>query len=269
MTTALPTFLGDPSLPTPNNPSHSPNPNPDLEAATTTKHPNNNNNNPTLSTAPSTNPRSSLSSSGHAPSIPWGPSHPCYPHPNPHLPLSSPLLPRTRIIRIPRDWTTYGDLAPQYSNTYPEILEPWVSEQDFRLLISRINSGLAEAFGISGTEKDGGGRLGGWGVWKDALLGLATGWLWEDFGGAGVKGGCRRVEGLIEEWNREKGREGEGVRCWGLRRTGYLSLDLQIPDPHVRIVGSREDGVNGDREEGLGQGVETETVTSTVKEEGD
>lgn len=94
-----------------------------------------------------------------------------------------------------------------------------------------MNEGLAEAFS---------------GSWKDTLLGLATGWLWEDLGGdrVGVKKGCREVEAWIEEWNR--GREGRsvgegGVRCWGLRRTGYLSLDIQIPDPCVRVVEREEE----------------------------
>lgn len=108
-----------------------------------------------------------------------------------------------------------GDLAPQYSMTYPEILEQWVGERDFRALVGRVNQGLADAFTRSG------------GGWKDALLGVATGWLWEDFGLAGVKEGCRDVDAWVEEWNR--GREGEGVRCWGLRRTGYMSVSFFSP----------------------------------------
>ncbi|KAI4113791.1 MAG: hypothetical protein LQ338_008113, partial [Usnochroma carphineum] len=125
-------------------------------------------------------------------------------------------------------------------------------EQDFRMLVSRVNEGLADAFKVEG-----------WGVWKDALLGVATGWLWEDFGGAGVKKGVRGVEAWIEEWNGENGRREEGVRCWGLRRTGYLSLDIQIPDPHVRVVEPEEE-----EEEGRG-GREQTVETATVRGEGD
>ncbi|KAL9021083.1 MAG: hypothetical protein Q9185_001751 [Variospora sp. 1 TL-2023] len=234
MTTALPSFLADPSLPTKNHPPPPPNqpipppPNSDLEAAAAAANavanapqtPNDN----TARTSTGTS-RHSNSSSAAAPSIPWGPSHPCYPHPNAHLPLASPLAASTRIIRVPRDWMPLGDLAPQYSMTYPEILEQWVSEQDFRVLVGRVNEGLEEAFTKGG--------------WRDLVLGVATGWLWEDFGGASVKRGCRVVEAQIEEWNR--GREGEGVRCWGLRRTGYMSLDIQIPDPHIRVVGAEEE----------------------------
>ena len=155
--------------------------------------------------------------------IPWGPSHPCFPHLNPHVPLSSSLSTSTRIIRIRRDWMISGDLAPCFSNIYPEILEPWVSEQDFRILIRTVNEGLIEAF-----------RPDGWRAWGDAVLGLATGWLWEDLGYAAVKGKVRGVEGFIEEWNagrvrrKDEGDE-EQVKVVPLRRTGYLSVNLPPP----------------------------------------
>lgn len=143
---------------------------------------------------------------------PWGPSHPCFPHPNPHVPLSSPLHHSTRIIRIRRDWMVAGDLAPTFSNVYPEILDPWVSEQDFRILIQTVNSRLIKAF-----------KPGGWRAWVDTVLGVATGWLWEDLGAAAVKSEVRAVEGFIEDWN--GGRSGEeGVKVFPLRRTGYLSV---------------------------------------------
>ena len=53
------------------------------------------------------------------------------------------------------------------------------------------------------------------------------------------------MEALIEEWNaaRGKGLDGEDdglVRAIPLRRTGYLCLDIQIPDPHVGVVGDDE-----------------------------
>lgn len=128
-----------------------------------------------------------------------------------------------------------GDLAPCFSNIYPEILEPWVSEQDFRILIRTVNDGLIEAF-----------KPEGWRVWGDAILGLATGWLWEDLGFAAVKGKVRRVEAFIEEWNAErankKDEDGEvPVKAISLRRTGYLSVSLlslpslpsSIPPPSI------------------------------------
>ena len=124
-----------------------------------------------------------------------------------------------------------GDLAPCFSNTYPEILEPWVSEADFRTLIKGVNDMLIEAFDPMG-----------WRAWVDAGLGIATGWLWEDLGASGVKKGCRAAEDFIERWNGErrqgleKEEDAELVRAVPLRRTGYLSLDIQIPDPKVGIA---------------------------------
>ncbi|KAL9133843.1 MAG: hypothetical protein Q9175_004979 [Cornicularia normoerica] len=175
-------------------------------------------------------PRHSLQASPTKSNLAWGPSHPCYPHPNPHIPLTSPLHSTTRIIRIPRDWMIEGDLAPTFSHTYPEVLDPWVSELDFRDLITRVNEGLVTAFSPYG-----------WRAWVDAVLGVATGWIYEDLGFAGVKKGAKDVELLIEEWNgqRRKGLDKEDeelVKAIPLRRTGYLCLDIQIPDPHVGAV---------------------------------
>ncbi|MCJ1400023.1 hypothetical protein MMC11_003226 [Xylographa trunciseda] len=179
------------------------------------------------------------------PSLPWTDRHPCYPHPNQHVPLSSPLYATTRIIRIPRDWMLVGDLAPTFSNTYPEILSPWVSEQDFRTLVEKVNEGLIQA-------------MNPWGIrnWLDALLGLATGWIWEDFGMTFARKRIRQVEQLLGDWNSQRqkaGTDGENelVRVVELRRTAYmtifldvphypvsanmcpLQLDFQIPDPKI------------------------------------
>ncbi|KAL6713181.1 hypothetical protein ACLMJK_009302 [Lecanora helva] len=181
-------------------------------------------------------PRSHSHASSHASrrassarsDLPWNPTHPCFPHPNPHIPLSSPLYSATRIIRIPRDWMIAGDLAPTFSNTYPEILEPWVSEADFRTLVQTINDGLVAAF-----------HPFGWRAWLDTVLGLVTGWIWEDLGFAAVKSQVKSVEQCIEDWNGrrkqtlEKDEDGDLVRAIPLRRTGYLCLDIQIPDPHL------------------------------------
>lgn len=180
--------------------------------------------------APTTNGNVQDPSKAPPKEIPWGPAHPCYPHPNPHVPLSSPLHTTTRIIRIKRDWMIAGDLAPTFSNIYPEILEPWVSEADFRTLIQRVNDGLLASF-----------HPGGWRAWMDAVMGVATGWIWEDLGLSGVKSGVRRVEQYIEEWNgmESKGEEDGDIdhaKVIPLRRTGFLSLDIQIPDPHVGLV---------------------------------
>ena len=191
-------------------------------------------------------PRHSQQASSTKSDLAWGPSHPCYPHPNPHIPLTSPLHDTTRIIRIPRDWTIEGDLAPTFSHTYPEVLDPWVSESDFRTLIKSVNEGLIAAFTPYG-----------WRAWVDTILGIATGWLYEDLGFSRVKKGARDVELLIEEWNgqRKMGLDKEDedlVKAIPLRRTGYLCLDIQIPDPHVGVVddeGEREGTADGSGEQ--------------------
>ncbi|OAK94874.1 hypothetical protein IQ06DRAFT_340417 [Phaeosphaeriaceae sp. SRC1lsM3a] len=170
--------------------------------------------------------------------FPWGPAHPCFPHPNPHVPLNSSLYDNTRIIRIKRDWMMAGDLAPTFANLYPEILDPLVNEDDFRVLVKKINDTLVEAFDPFTFR-----------AWVDAVMGVATLWLWDDVGMSGVKRKLKELEGWIEEWNREVGAK-EGVRIVPLRRTGYLTLDIQIPDPHLGPdTGSRPHTQEDEREE--------------------
>ncbi|KAH7051046.1 Golgin subfamily A member 7/ERF4 family-domain-containing protein [Macrophomina phaseolina] len=153
----------------------------------------------------------------------WGPSHPCFPHLNPHVPVSSPLYSTTRIIRIKRDWMIAGDLAPTFANLYPEVLDPLISEDQFRNIIKKINAELQAAFNPYSTR-----------AWVDAVMGAATLWLWEDLGLTGVKKTLKALEDWIEEWNRTEGVK-EGVKLIPLRRTGYLTLDIQIPDPHIGL----------------------------------
>ena len=144
-----------------------------------------------------------------------------------------------------------GDLAPTFSHTYPEVLDPWVSESDFRTLIESVNGGLTLAFSPFG-----------WRSWVDTILGIATGWIYEDLGFAGVKKGTRDVELSIEEWNgqRRKGLdkdEEDLVKAIPLRRTGYLCLDIQIPDPHVGAI----------EDEGEGQGTADGSAAGNGKDE--
>lgn len=155
--------------------------------------------------------------------IPWGPAHPCFPHPNPHVPLSSPLYESTRIIRVKRDWMVAGDLAPAFSNLYPEILDPLVTEDKFRALITKLNTTLLKSFDPYRLRN-----------MFDVGMGLVTGWLWDDLGLAGVKRDLQALETWIEGWNRDVGAP-EAVSIIPLRRTAYLCLDIQIPDPMISI----------------------------------
>jgi hypothetical protein len=114
-----------------------------------------------------------------------------------------------------------GDLAPTFSNLYPEILDPaGVSEQDFRKLIERINSELTQAFSP-------------WGMRNvfDVAMSLATGWVWDDLGFTGVKSRLRSVERYLEDWNKDmesKNKDGPGSAPMivPLRRTGYMNVSL-------------------------------------------
>ncbi|RMZ91417.1 hypothetical protein DV736_g1335, partial [Chaetothyriales sp. CBS 134916] len=159
----------------------------------------------------------------------WGPAHPCFPHLNPHVASNSPEYESTRVIRIKRDWMVVGDLAPTFSNIYPEILDPLLSEQEFRYIIQHVNTTLIHAFDPFSAAN-----------WFDGILGLLTGWFWEDFRPSGVKGKLRRLERWIETWNRDVGSH-DGVKLISLRRTAYMSLDIQIPDPRVKVVGEEDD----------------------------
>ncbi|RAH83303.1 hypothetical protein BO86DRAFT_398333 [Aspergillus japonicus CBS 114.51] len=156
----------------------------------------------------------------------WGPAHPCFPHFNPHVPINSEEFLTTRIIRIRRDWMVKGDLAPTFSNLYPEILDPLLPEQEFRRVIATVNDELIKAFDPFSLRNI-----------IDSALGLLTGWLWEDVGAPAIKSHLKSVESWLENWNREVGAK-DGVHIWSLRRTAYLSLDIQIPDPKVGIIPS-------------------------------
>lgn len=156
----------------------------------------------------------------------WSPAHPCYPHLNPHVPIGSQEYLTTRVIRIRRDWMIKGDLAPTFSNLYPEILDPLLSEQEFRKVISTVNNGMIKAFDPFSLRN-----------WVDGAIGLLTGWVWDDMNAPGIKGQLQQVESWLQNWNREVGAK-DGVHIWSLRRTAYMSIDIQIPDPKVGIVPS-------------------------------
>ncbi|QDS70576.1 hypothetical protein FKW77_010541 [Venturia effusa] len=189
----------------------------------------------------------------------WGPNHPCYPHLNPHVPLDSPLHQSTRIIRIRRDWMQVGDLAPTFANLYPEILDHLIEENEFREIIKAINDELIAAFSPYSTR-----------AWIDTIMGVATFWLWEDVGLAGVKSRLENVEKRIEKWNRDVGIH-EGVSIISLRRTAYLNLDIQIPDPQIGLEassnGSRPDTRNTNFAPGSDAGATERTSFPQVQHE--
>jgi hypothetical protein len=107
-----------------------------------------------------------------------------------------------------------GDLAPTFANLYPEILDHIIEESEFRDIVKKINDELIAAFSPYSAR-----------AWIDTILGVATFWLWDDLGLAGVKKRLDNVEKRIEKWNRDVGIQ-EGVSIISLRRTAYLSVRL-------------------------------------------
>jgi hypothetical protein len=152
----------------------------------------------------------------------WGPSHPCYPHLNPHVPTSSPLYQSTRIIRIRRDWMLEGDLAPTFSGLYPEILaDAGLGEGEFRRVVEDVNSQLIPTFNPYN-----------WRNILDAVLGLVTGWIWDDLGFTYAKSKLEKVEESLMRWNEEIEKQaagGMGAKFVPLRRSGYLTVCLFFP----------------------------------------
>lgn len=166
---------------------------------------------------------------GQADEEEWGPQHPCFPHLNPHVPMDSPEYVNTRIIRIKRDWLIEGDLAPTFSNMYPEILDPaGLSEVEFRRVIDKLNSELVPIFSPYNARNI-----------MDGVFGVLTGWLWEDLGLTGAKARLARLERWIERWNKEMEKTAGGddnimpPKIVPLRQTAYMTLDIQIFDPEI------------------------------------
>lgn len=156
----------------------------------------------------------------HADDEAWGPQHPCYPHKNPHVPIESPEHTSTRIIRVKRDWMIAGDLAPTFSNLYPEILDPaGLTEQEFRRIVEKVNGELIPVFNAFSPRNA-----------IDGVLGVLTGWLWDDLGLSSSKSRLNKLEKWIEEWNqtaaRTMGTEGSimAPKLISLRKTGYMSV---------------------------------------------
>jgi hypothetical protein len=152
----------------------------------------------------------------------WGPTHPCFPHPNPHCAPASAEAITTRVIRVRRDWLAHGDMYPVYANLYPEILDPLVTDAEFRSVIATINDLSKKIFEPATAA-----------VWTDALLGFFTGYFWDDLGFTEARRAESKLEQFVKRWNGEREREGKEVRVIQPRRTGFMNLDFIIPDPGI------------------------------------
>ena len=83
----------------------------------------------------------------------------------------------------------------------------------------------------------------------DLFLGAATGWLWEDVGATRAHKGQKELERWTEQWNGERDRELLGyeeglVAAMPVWRTGFLCLDIVIPDPRVVVVDHNNEDAN-------------------------
>ena len=109
-----------------------------------------------------------------------------------------------------------GDNTPAFSIVYPVILEPYVSEDQFRKIIDGVNENLRLAFDP-------------WNKWNwiDVIMGLVTFWIWEEFWPTYVKRGLREVEKVLEVWNETLGKQ--GAKVVGLRRSAYITVCLSLP----------------------------------------
>lgn len=156
----------------------------------------------------------------------WGPAHPCFPHLNPYVPVESVAYANTRIIRIPRDWMIVGDLAPTFSATYPELLgEAGLGEAEFRRCVESINARLIEAFNPFGVRN-----------LVDAVMGLCTGWFWDDAGLTYTKRCLAAVERAIEGFNRELEMGSSQARFISLKKSAYMSVSRIIPPKSYHVI---------------------------------
>lgn len=169
--------------------------------------------------------RTGASASSDNDDFAWGPSHPCFPHPNPHCAPDSEEHRTTRVIRVKRDFLAAGDLYPQFANLYPEILDPLVTDTEFRFFISNLNTRLKAAFNPFAPR-----------AWLDAVAGALTGYIWEDVGATGAKSEVKGLEKWIDAWNEE--RRARGQEGWVVtpRTTGFMTLDWVVPDPGVDVM---------------------------------
>ena len=165
----------------------------------------------------------------------WDPTHPCYPHVNPHVPADSPLAQSTRIIRIPRDFMVYGETAPAFSNIYPNILEPYLEEDRFRAIIRRLNDDLKAAFDPWN-----------WRNWLDAGIGLLTLWFAEDIFGTEVKRRLKKIETFLEAQNHEledrERSESERDRDRAVSRQSHAHSEKDVSIMAARLIPLRRTG---------------------------
>ncbi|KFX95615.1 hypothetical protein O988_05725 [Pseudogymnoascus sp. VKM F-3808] len=72
-------------------------------------------------------------------------------------------------------------------------------------------------------------------------MGLCTGWFWDDAGLTYTKRCLAAVEKAIEGFNRELEMGSSQARFISLKKSAYMSLDVQIPTPQIGFIESEMD----------------------------
>lgn len=153
---------------------------------------------------------------------------------------------RSRIVRIPREFEQYGDLVPQFSRFFPGTepgalhgdgnegeegdgltstspLRIYISAEDLAPVVAMINLYLKQALSPYS-----------WRNGLDFVANMCSCWMleqvvpgWEPYSKRRLKELELYVRSINEEW----ASQGRKVKIVSPLRTGYLSLDLEIPVP--------------------------------------
>ncbi|OLL27002.1 Ras modification protein ERF4 [Neolecta irregularis DAH-3] len=138
-------------------------------------------------------------------------------HPNPHV---APGAARsTKVVRIERVYTLHGDICPHFSTTFPNYLAHYITEEQFLHLVETINRILQEAHN----------PFSPWNIAENiaAILTIFTSeWFWP----SRLRSKLKALEGFIQTQNKEVFNP-KGLRIISLRRTAYLTVDIEIPAP--------------------------------------
>ncbi|KAK9369736.1 Golgin subfamily A member 7/ERF4 family-domain-containing protein [Lipomyces kononenkoae] len=143
---------------------------------------------------------------------------------NPHVPADSTCRSCTRIVRIHRDYVYPREInIPAFSPVFPGYpLSVFMTESEFLDLVHEVNDQLDQAFCPMSV-----------GNVLDGCIGVVTCWLWEYVFTSYHIRKASELESFIERLN-EDVYKARGMKVISPRRTGYLSLDIQVPYPFIR-----------------------------------
>lgn len=153
---------------------------------------------------------------------------------------SDQALPRRRVVRIPREFAAKGDLVPQFSTWFPgtepgaletEIpalamtsaspLRIWLDPSEVAKVVKTVNGILEEA--LSPYK---------WTNVFDSLMDVFCCWTWSKYlAGSNTKRKLKELERFLDTENEKLRKNNVPVRYIQPERSGFLSFDVEIPDP--------------------------------------